>query len=375
MRKNKMMAAAFAVMMSVSMAVPTVAAESPVKAATSQSKSVRSIVNTVGTINPTSGQITGILPKETNAHFYELNLTSGGKFQMKGSAEGAIHVEIVDTNENKIWDFEEYGNTQFDRKVELAKGNYYVKIYARWDDRAGNPYTINTYFKNASYTFKENSNDDFFTANSINLNQVVKGHIAENNKEDYYKINLPAKGDYPIIYRADDGVCVQWTLYDSNFQKLSAASTFGGSEDTFTVEHAGTYYIRIVNRFDEKPTYWFKVVGKTSTKTTSDKTTSTKTTTVKVTAPKATYITKLTKGSKRFKVNVKKQSTTGYQVQYSLKSNFKGSKTKSFKGTSYTVKGLKGKKKYYVRVRSYKKSGSKTLYSAWSSKKSVKTKK
>ena len=81
MRKNKMMAAAFAVMMSVSMVVPTVVAESPVKAATSQTKSVRSIVNTVGTINTTSGQITGILPKETNAHFYELNLTSGGKFQ------------------------------------------------------------------------------------------------------------------------------------------------------------------------------------------------------------------------------------------------------------------------------------------------------
>ena len=365
MRKNKMMAAAFAVMMSVSMVVPTVVAESPVKAATSQTKSVRSIVNTVGTINTTSGQITGILPKETNAHFYELNLTSGGKFQMKGSAEGAIHVEIVDTNENKIWDFEEYRNTKFDRKVELAKGNYYVKIYARWDDRAGNPYTINTYFKNASYTFEENSNDDFFTANSINLNQVVRGHIAENNTEDYYKINLPAKGNYPIIYRADDGVCVQWTLYDSNFQKLSANSTFGGSEDTFTVERAGTYYIRIVNRFDEKPTYWFKVVGKTPAKKT----------TVKVTAPKATYIKKLTKGSKRFKVSVKKQSVTGYQVQYSLKSNFKGSKTKSFKGTSYTVKGLKRKKKYYVRVRSYKKYGSKTLYSAWSGKKSVKTKK
>ena len=34
MRKNKMMAAAFAVMMSVSMVVPTVVAESPVKAAT-----------------------------------------------------------------------------------------------------------------------------------------------------------------------------------------------------------------------------------------------------------------------------------------------------------------------------------------------------
>ena len=360
-----MMAAAFAVMMSVSMVVPTVAAESSVKAATSQARSGSDLVDVSGTISPDKGSIKGTLHKETDAQFYKLNLTSGGKLRMTGNSVGSMRVEITDTDENKIWDFQNSSNNQFEHKVELAKGNYYVKIYARWDDQAGNSYKINTYFTKASYTFAENSNDTFFYANTINLNQVVRGHIAENNTEDYYKIKLPAKGNYPIIYRADDGVCVQWTLYDSNFQRLSVNSTFGGSEDTFTVEHAGTYYIRIVNRFDEKPTYWFKVVGKTPAKKT----------TVKVTAPKATYITKLTKGSKRFKVNVKKQSATGYQVQYSLKSNFKGSKTKTFKGTSYTVKGLKGKKKYYVRVRSYKKSGSKTLYSAWSGKKSVKTKK
>ncbi len=279
---------------------------------------------------------------------------------MTGSSVSSMCVEITDTDENKIWDFQNSSNTSFDQKVELAKGNYYVKIYTSVSGHDGKSYKINTYFTKASYTFAENSNDTFFDANTINLNQVVRGHIAENNTEDYYKINLPAKGNYPIIYHTDDGVCAQWRLYDSDFRCLSANSTLNRTEDTFTVKHAGTYYICIVNKFKEKPTYWFKVVGKTP---------------VKVTAPKATYIKKLTKGSKRFKVSVKKQSVTGYQVQYSLKSNFKGSKTKSFKGTSYTVKGLKGKKKYYVRVRSYKKSGSKTLYSAWSGKKSVKTNK
>ncbi len=365
MRKNKMMAAAFAVMMSVSMVVPTVVAESPVKAATSQERSGSDLVDVSGTISPDKGQIKGILQKETDAQFYKLNLTSGGKLRMTGSSEGSMCVEITDTDEKKIWNFQNSSNTSFDQKVELSKGNYYVKIYTSVSGHDGKSYRINTYFTKASYTFEENSNDTFSDANTINLNQEVRGHIAENNTEDYYKINLPAKGNYPIIYKTDDGACVQWRLYDSDFQCLSANSTFDRSEDTFTVEHAGTYYICIVNRFNEKPTYWFKVVGKTPAKKT----------TVKVTAPKATYIKKLTKGSKRFKVSVKKQSVTGYQVQYSLKSNFKGSKTKSFKGTSYTVKGLKRKKKYYVRVRSYKKYGSKTLYSAWSGKKSVKTKK
>lgn len=92
--------------------------------------------------------------------------------------------------------------------------------------------------------------------------------------------------------------------------------------------------------------------------------------------PRATSVSKLSKKSKGFTVNVKKLSAataTGYQVQYSLNSNFKGAKTKTISGTSLTVKRLKGNKKYYVRVRTYKKSGSKKYYSSWSGAKTVKT--
>ena len=362
MRKNKMMAAAFAVMMSVSMVGGwQTVAEHSVKAATSQARFSEAQVNIVGTLNPTSNHITGILPTETNAHFYKLNLTSGGKLHINGNANGSIDIAIVDLYGNTIYSFWVFTDQTFDKNIELAKGNYYIKVYTGDSVWAGRSYDVNTYFKKTSCTFAENSNDDFFTASSVKFNQVVRGHIAENNAEDYYKINFPAKGKYPLIYKSENGAAIQWILYNSNYEKISDWHSYdGGSQDTLTIDHKGTYYIKFTGIHWDKPTYWFKVVGKTA---------------VKVTAPKATYIKKLTKGSKRFKVNVKKQSATGYQVQYSLKSNFKGSKTKIFKGTSYTVKGLKGKKKYYVRVRSYKKSGSKTLYSAWSGKKSVKTKK
>ena len=93
--------------------------------------------------------------------------------------------------------------------------------------------------------------------------------------------------------------------------------------------------------------------------------------------PKSTYISKLSKAKNGFKVNVRKQAAktaTGYQVQYSLKNNFQGAKTKAFRGTSLTVKGLKKKNVYYVRVRTYKKSGGKTYYSSWSAAKTIKTK-
>ena len=81
---------------------------------------------------------------------------------------------------------------------------------------------------------------------------------------------------------------------------------------------------------------------------------------------------------KQLKATWKKvNGAEGYQVQYSLKSNFKGKKTLTIKGgkkTSATIKKLKSGKKYYVRVRAYKKIGGKTVYTAFSGKKNARVK-
>lgn len=98
----------------------------------------------------------------------------------------------------------------------------------------------------------------------------------------------------------------------------------------------------------------------------------------KINPPKSA-VKKLKKGKKSFSVYVKKQSkqTSGYQVQYSTSKKFKSPKAKSltsYKKTKLKVKKLKKHKKYYVRVRTYKKVGKAKYYSSWSSVKSVKTK-
>ncbi len=96
--------------------------------------------------------------------------------------------------------------------------------------------------------------------------------------------------------------------------------------------------------------------------------------------PKGTTISKLVKGKKMMTVKWKKQAvqTTGYQIRYSLKKNFKsGVKTVTVKGpktTSKVIKKLKAKKTYYVQVRTYKTVSGKKYYSAWSKTKYVKTK-
>ena len=74
-------------------------------------------------------------------------------------------------------------------------------------------------------------------------------------------------------------------------------------------------------------------------------------------------------------VKWKKNSlASGYQIQYGLKSSFKGAKKVTVsKNTTVSkdIKGLKQGKKYYVRIRCYKKVGSKKFYSAWSARKAV----
>ena len=100
--------------------------------------------------------------------------------------------------------------------------------------------------------------------------------------------------------------------------------------------------------------------------------------------PKATSISSLKAGSKKFTVKWKKQATqtTGYQVQYSASSKFSKAKTVTVgKNTTVSKKisKLSGKKKYYVRVRTYKtvKINGKSIriYSGCSKAKTVTTKK
>lgn len=188
----------------------------------------------------------------------------------------------------------------------------------------------------------------------------------ENSYQEYYKFTPAKSGILKVSAAPADKEPVCSCLRDefSNEFLVKYPEFLVGTEwecyiRNYTLKQGNTYLIGVGNRTWRKSNNAYTVAFEFKADPSK---------------PNKTSITKLKKGSKRFKVSVKKQSVTGYQLQYSLKSNFKGSKIKTFKGTSYTVKGLKAKKKYYVRVRSYNTSNDKTLYSAWSAKKSVKTK-
>ena len=88
--------------------------------------------------------------------------------------------------------------------------------------------------------------------------------------------------------------------------------------------------------------------------------------------PKATKLYNVVGTKDKFTVKWYKQTTqvTGYQIQYSLKSNFaSGNKSVLINKNSINVKTVKkptAGKNYYVRVRTYKTVSGKKYYSSWS---------
>lgn len=98
--------------------------------------------------------------------------------------------------------------------------------------------------------------------------------------------------------------------------------------------------------------------------------------------PKKPTLGKVTIGSKKLTVNIKKASKdmNGYEVQLSLKKDFKKvakkATLKKYTNTQKVFSGLKAKTGYYVRIRTFKKVKGKNYYSDWTvSKKAYKTKK
>lgn len=95
--------------------------------------------------------------------------------------------------------------------------------------------------------------------------------------------------------------------------------------------------------------------------------------------PKPTTISSISRGSRKLTVKWKKQAsqTTGYQIQYSSKSNFSTQKIVEVSGvskTSKTITSLAKKRKYYVRIRTYKIVNGTKYYSTWSTVKTATTK-
>ena len=189
-------------------------------------------------------------------------------------------------------------------------------------------------------------------------NAEVTGTIKRQLAPDYYRIDLTTGGTLTLKGSKTGNANFYGTLMDAVTDKeigtFDKRSWQGDCLYDATFELAkGSYLIKIDNGTSESSTETYVI------------------------NPKATSIQSVKGFKKGFQVNIKAQSrrnATGYQVQYSTRTDFSNAKTINVSGTAPQIKGLKGKTNYYVRIRVYKKSGKKTYYSSWSSATRVKTK-
>ncbi len=251
--------------------------------------------------------------------------------------------------------------------IDLAAGIYYVKLENNGGQKAYGTHHILPTFKASGETFKyDNNTREAVTGKKATKPcKKVKGHIAVNDSDDYYKITIPKKGDYYLILDFDEERGITY----SSFQGLTKGATpvnykwkidGNGKQTTFEYENLakGTYYLH----FQDTGTQFYPNTGKYS-----------------FCVKPSTPLLSVGAGKKSFNAGWYKINVTGYQLQYTVDKKFKSSikKVNISKGdtTNKVVKKLKAKKTYYVRVRSYIKVGSKKYYSDWSDIQKVKTKK
>ncbi len=155
------------------------------------------------------------------------------------------------------------------------------------------------------------------------------------------------------LYKCDCGEeDLRNTKLATDKHSYKVTSTYGNTK-LYTCEHCGSKYEVVENPSNN------------NTKKT-------------VVNKKPTSIKKIKAKKKALKVIWKKVSgVNGYQINYSLKKNFKKAKTiniKKVSTTAKTIKKLKRKKKYYLRMRTYLFNSGEKIYSVWSKAKVKKTK-
>ena len=216
-----------------------------------------------------------------------------------------------------------------------------------------------------SFMETQDSNNDISSyASCISLKKKYKGILAQNDDIDYYKFNVPAKGLITLNLTNSTSSTVKYAVYDQSMNPVYTNTVSGGYKISQPVSiKNGDYYIAIAKKNVNEGTgsYTFSI-DYTKKNTATPKIKSIKNTSKETITVKWSQIT----------------GAAGYELWYSVKSNFKSGVVKSELDSSVTSAsyyGLSKKKKYYVKIRAYEEINGIKEYGKWSKKKSIVIKK
>lgn len=282
----------------------------------------------------------------------------------------------------------------------LSAGTYYIKM-SQCNGDSGK-YKLCISFE--GYGVTDQGANSYDSPLALPMGSEMIGAITETDKEDWYRLTVPASGYYSVKICTYIRNC-KYHLYNKDLTKeIGYGDWFCGTETAPTTKtydytlSAGTYYIKMskVNDTGKYTLSWSALTPATCThdyKTSYVSATYTRAGYTLHTCQKCghaykdNYVSRKKLGTpslygtlQRGKAKMSWYSVTdasGYEIRYSTKSNFKKSTRKiTVKGrlkVKRTIKGLKRRKRYYFQIRAYKNVGNKKVYSPWSVKKTGRT--
>ncbi|MBQ3137100.1 MAG: fibronectin type III domain-containing protein, partial [Clostridia bacterium] len=225
------------------------------------------------------------------------------------------------------------------------------------------PSTGNYNFKitfSSAYETNNEYNNSIINSSPINFNTLIKGQIAENDREDYYKITLSYNTDIAInitsymknycIYIYDAAGKNIWTKEENKW-----VETTGKRVDTHKITLSkGTYYIKITGYA------WYINYPSTGNYTLSIK--------EYIYVPKVDKIKVSSESTSSHTIKWSKTTdVTGYELYRYNSSTKKYEKIKTTSSTKYKASKLKSGTTYKYKVRAYIKKNGATHYGAYSS--------
>lgn len=268
----------------------------------------------------------------------------------------------------------ESGKTQTIAKLKTVTLNTKSFVY---DGRENKP----------SVTVKDDKgktvNNKNYTVTYKNNKAIGKANVTVTFKGDYSgKVDLtftirPAATSIKTVQNTANGVKLTWTKSNGAGGYIVYRKAGKGKYSKLADINKNTILSYTDKSAKNGTVYTYKVVArKTAGNTSYNAADSNQKSVMRITSSKVTKTTN--KAGKKMTVKWSVNSKAGgYQIQYSVKSNFAKAKTVKVTGakkSNVTIAKL-AKKKYYVRVRSFKKVGKTTYYSAWSTTKKVVIKK
>lgn len=203
----------------------------------------------------TNSWISGEISQENEVDYYQIRINRAGWLTV--DYQGLS----VNSSSAEIWNYDltkKYGRlaaynasstspVNDSKRLAMEPGTYVIKVQGYMRDTGD--YRIRSSFKPANNNESSN-NDSFATAQKLNLKQTVKGFFSEDNRVDFYKIQLDSTKTVRFIFTSYIGTSyIQ--LWDSDYIEIEETGVYNASENapkTYVYEKKltpGTYYIKI----------------------------------------------------------------------------------------------------------------------------------